>query len=535
MFRKLLGVLSIVVAAPGCIVYVVEESECDCGTKAPGDAAVDAPQPDAVPTDGGCCEDAPADAPEASVDADADAPPTRPLIDVSHVREVRGAWVASVSNIDWPSRTGLSPAAAKAELEKILDALRDMGANTVKLQIRPESDALYASTIEPWSRFLTGTQGVDPGWDPLAFAVAESHARGLELHAWINPYRAASNRNIAVAANHVAKTQSQYAYVYDTSIVMDPGAAPVRDHVVSVVTDVVARYDVDGIVFDDYFYPYPKAGVVFPDDATYAAYTSAGGTLSKADWRRSNVNALVEAVAKAIAKTKPHVRFGISPFGIWRPNNPPGVVGLDAYSEIYADALAWLDGGWVDYVGPQLYWATTSSGQPFVALNQWWTAQAKARGRWNVPSLAAYKMGTAGYDLAEFRAEFTAIRGANADGCKGAVFFSMKQLLADLGGLASMVRAEYWSTPAVPPPLATATSATFDPPQIQQAGGTWQIGHAQPSVRGYMVYDTSGATPIPRRWIRGASAAIELPAGSYAISAVDQRDVESKGVRVDAP
>ncbi|MCZ7682039.1 MAG: family 10 glycosylhydrolase [Sandaracinaceae bacterium] len=199
---------------------------------------------------------------------------------MGHERELRAAWVASVFNITWPSRNDLSVAASRAEIARILDLMAALRMNAAVVQIRPESDALYRSSIEPWSRFLTGTQGTDPGWDPLAVWIEEAHARGIELHAWMNPYRGMASASATTAATHVTRTLSPHAHPWSTTIWMDPGASEVRAHVVSVVRDVVGRYDVDGIHFDDYFYPYPDGTRTFPDDATYDAYLAAGGALS---------------------------------------------------------------------------------------------------------------------------------------------------------------------------------------------------------------------------------------------------------------
>ncbi len=374
------------------------EVDLDAGPLArPADAAVVPPTEAGADVGTAPAEGGPRDAAEGGPRDAADAPQ---LLRVAHDRELRAAWVASVYNLDWPSRVGLPEAEAKRELGALLDALVAAGANALNFQVRPESDALYPSSLEPWSRFLTGTQGQDPGWDPLAFALSEAHARGLELHAWLNPFRAAANASIPLAPNHVAARYPEHARLYGTVVTMDPGEPVVRDHVVAVVRDLVARYDVDGVVFDDYFYPYPIAGTPFPDDASYSAYLASGGALSRSDFRRANVNEVVHEVSAAIASLRPTTRFGVSPFGIYRPGSPPGVVGLDAYEALSADSLAWLARGDLDYLGPQLYWPTTSTGQPFAALASFWADQTSARGRWLVPSLDATKAGTAGWDRA---------------------------------------------------------------------------------------------------------------------------------------
>src|SRR6185503_5461665 len=277
-------------------------------------------------------------------------------------REFRGAWVATVGNIDWPSRPTLNTWDQQRELLAILDRAVALKLNTIVFQIRPGADALYASPYEPWSQFLTGRQGrpPEPAWDPLSFAVEQAHKRGLELHAWFNPYRAAYSRDTVTARTHISRTDPSLVRSYDRYLWMDPGDLEVRRRSVRAVVDVAKRYDVDGVHIDDYFYPYPvtQAGkkVDFPDSETYARYVKAGGKLAKDDWRRDNVDKLVEALYKGVHAVKPWVKVGISPFGIWRPGNPPQIAGFDAYAEIYADSKKWLQNGWGDYFAPQLYW-----------------------------------------------------------------------------------------------------------------------------------------------------------------------------------
>ena len=298
------------------------------------------------------------------------------------VREFRAAWVATVGNIDWPSHKGLSTAEQQAELLAILDRAVQLKLNVIIFQVRSACDAMYASRIEPWSEYLTGTMGKPPQpyYDPLAFAVAEAHQRGLELHAWFNPYRA---RRLAAkspaASNHVSKTRPQLVRQYGQFLWLDPGEKAVQDYSLSVILDVVKRYDVDGVHFDDYYYPYKEkdaAGKVldFPDDASWRRF-GASGKLNRDDWRRENVNQFIARVYKSIKSTKPWVKFGVSPFGIWRPGYPPQIKGLDSYAELGCDSRKWLANGWVDYCAPQLYWSIDAPGQSFPALLKWWAAQ----------------------------------------------------------------------------------------------------------------------------------------------------------------
>jgi len=249
-------------------------------------------------------------------------------------------------------------AGQKAELLAILDRAAQLRLNAIIFQVRPACDALYASPIEPWSEYLTGAMGKapQPFYDPLTFAVEEAHKRGLELHAWFNPYRAAHpSAKSPIASNHISKTKPSLVRRYGKHLWLDPGEKEVQDYSLSVVMDVVRRYDVDGVHFDDYFYPYKESEGGFPDDASWKRF-GAGGKLSRDDWRRENVNTFIRRVYETIKAAKPWVKFGVSPFGIWRPGNPSSVQGLDAYQELYADSRKWLQNAWVDYFTPQLYW-----------------------------------------------------------------------------------------------------------------------------------------------------------------------------------
>jgi uncharacterized lipoprotein YddW (UPF0748 family) len=309
------------------------------------------------------------------------------------MREFRGAWVATVKNIDWPSAEGLNSAQQQAELLAILDRAVQLKLNAVIFQVRPACDAMYVSKIEPWSEYLTGVMGraPQPYYDPLAFAIAEAHKRGLELHAWFNPYRARLLENAPPASSdHVSHRRPQLVRQYGRYLWLDPGEKQVQDYSLSVVMDVVKRYDLDGVHFDDYFYPYKEKDASgkeldFPDEASWRRF-GAGGKLSRDDWRRENVNHFIERVYQSIKSAKPWVKFGVSPFGIWRPGYPAQVSGFDAYAGLYADSRKWLANGWVDYFAPQLYWSIDSPGQSFPALLKWWAAQ-NAQGRLLVPGM----------------------------------------------------------------------------------------------------------------------------------------------------
>jgi uncharacterized lipoprotein YddW (UPF0748 family) len=296
---------------------------------------------------------------------------------VHPLREFRAAWVASVANINWPSKPGLTTAEQQAEAISILDYLQVNNFNAVILQVRPQADALYASDIEPWSYFLTGEQdkAPDPYYDPLSFWVEEAHKRGLELHAWMNPYRAHHSSGKEISAKSIVRTHPETVYwLKEGYWWMDPALQFTQDHTSKVVMDVVKRYDVDGIHFDDYFYPYPSynGGDDFPDDRSWNSYVENGGTMSRGDWRRNAVNTLIERLYKEIKAEKRHVKFGLSPFGIWRPGFPKSVEGFDQYDKLYADAKLWLNKGWIDYFTPQLYWPSYKMNMSFPVLLGWW-------------------------------------------------------------------------------------------------------------------------------------------------------------------
>jgi uncharacterized lipoprotein YddW (UPF0748 family) len=286
--------------------------------------------------------------------------------------EMRAAWVASVYNLNFPSKAGLAADTQKAQILRILDAARAARLNALMVQVRPECDALYESSLEPWSRFLTGTQGRSPGYDPLAFFIAEGRKRGIDIHAWINPYRAATSASAARSGKHVANKLPGSTRRLKKMLWLDPSSPEVQDHVVAVVRDLVRRYPVAGVHLDDYFYPYPETyDGSFPDSALYARYQARGGTLSRGDWRRHNVNTMVQKLAAA-THSRPGCKFGISPFGIYTKGQPPTVqAGLDQLHELYSDPVAWLQQGWVDYLAPQLYW-DDGGKQSFSALLRWW-------------------------------------------------------------------------------------------------------------------------------------------------------------------
>lgn len=361
-------------------------------------------------------------------------------------REFRGAWVASVHNIDWPSKPGLSEAAQKAQLRAILDRAAALKLNAILLQVRPASDALYSSSKEPWSQFLTGRQGVSPGYDPLAFAIAEAHRRGLELHAWINPFRAATNVKTALAPNHVAKRHPEWVRSYGTQLWLDPGEPAAREYVLSVIADIARRYDVDGIHIDDYFYPYPSKGGAFPDESSWNRHGAQSG-MSRGDWRRNNINSFVRAMYSTVKSARPSAKVGISPFGIWRPGVPPTTTAqLDAYGMLFADSRKWLAEGWCDYLAPQLYWSIAPAKQSFPVLLAWWRSQSNGKPVW--PGIATDRIGSKrpAREIAN-QIEITR-RGTNAP---GHIHWSMKSLMQNRGGVAELLKAGPYADRATVP------------------------------------------------------------------------------------
>ena len=411
------------------------------------------------------------------------------------------------------------------------------GLNAIFFQVRPESDALYASSLEPWSRFLSGTQGEDPGYDPLAILLELAHARGLEVHAWLNPYRGMSSTSATTASTHVTRTLSSHAIRYGTAIVMDPGAPEVRAHVLSVIADLADHYDVDGIHFDDYFYPYPDAGgTPFPDDATYAAYTSGGGTLGLADWRRDNVNALVREVHDQLEAEHPTMRFGISPFGIYRPGMPAGIRGLDAYATIYCDAPHWMAEDWVDYVAPQLYWPTTPAAQAFEPLIGWWGMQADAHEH-VIAGQALYRLGTTtSWTLAELETQIEIVRGLEVGGrIGGSLFFRYANLDADLLGSATAFADRVYASPALAPAIPRLASSGTAPaaPLPTASGGTIHLTHEdRAGVRFFAIYRDDGGSFVLDRVLGADAIDVSTGPGTWAVSAIGRGGLESRGARL---
>lgn len=362
--------------------------------------------------------------------------------------ELRGAWLATVVNLDWPSASTLTVAQQQAELIENLDEIKSLGLNAVYFQVRTEADALFPSPYEPWSFWLSGKQGVAPipMWDPLAFAIEEAHKRGLELHAWMNPYRASRDTaSYAWADTHVAKRKPDWMMYFTSSTgtyaMLNPGSPAVRDYIASLIADIVRRYDVDGIHFDDYFYPYnPK--ITSEDAREFRAYGSAFRDVH--EWRRDNVNRMVAQVHDTIKAIDPLVKFGISPFGI-RLNSDANTRGTEGYHSLYADAVAWFRAGKLDYVTPQLYWERDHRLAPYEPLLKWWSRTAATYGRHLYVGLAPYRP----WPASEIGAQIRLNRGA--DGAQGAIYFRTKSLTQATNGLQDTLRLRLYPHPALVP------------------------------------------------------------------------------------
>lgn len=362
-------------------------------------------------------------------------------------REFRGTWLSTVYNLDWPTTKG-NVATQKTELTTLLDSLKSAGINAVFFQVRTACDALYNSPYEPWSYWLTGTQGTAPSplYDPLEFAIDEAHKRGMELHAWFNPYRAVEG-SAALSSSHVVNQHPEWILTVGSGSkkILNPGLQSVRDYNIQIISDVVTRYDIDGVHFDDYFYPYSPNNITTEDNATFTAYPR--GFSNIADWRRDNINIFIHAVNSAIKSIKPYVKFGISPFGIWKSGTPSGITGTSAYSTLYCDAIKWLQDGSVDYITPQLYWKIGGS-QDYDALQNWWADQASTYGRHFYPG----QQFTSGYTNGELPAQIRINRKNSKTG--GNVLFRSEFIQTNNLTLKDSLKGYFFKYPALMPVMS---------------------------------------------------------------------------------
>ncbi|MCV2367980.1 glycoside hydrolase family 10 protein [Roseateles oligotrophus] len=375
-------------------------------------------------------------------------------------REFRAAWVATVANIDWPSRKGLSSAEQQAEVLALLDRASALKLNALILQVRSSADAIYPSALEPWSEYLSGTQGQapEPFYDPLALWVSEAHRRGIELHVWFNPFRARqSGAKSEAAPQHLSRSQPTWVKPYGDQQWIDPGEPAAAEHALAVIADVLRRYDVDAVHIDDYFYPYPlqdgvsKQEIDFPDEPAWRRYSQAGGALERADWRRQNVDRLVQRIAELVKRTRPWVRFGISPFGLPKPAlRPAGIAGFSQYDKLYADVERWLNEGWLDYLAPQLYWPIAQKPQAFGVLLDYWHGQ-NLQGRHIWPGLFTSKLTDKpdSWPLDEILQQIELVRQRRPG--SGHAHFSMVALLQNRRGLADALMAGPYAEAALVP------------------------------------------------------------------------------------
>ncbi|MDJ0463267.1 family 10 glycosylhydrolase [Streptomyces sp. H27-C3] len=371
--------------------------------------------------------------------------------------ELRGMWLATVANRDWPSAPGLTAAEQKAELLAHLDTAVRRRLNAVVLQVRPTADALWPSPYEPWSACLTGVQGKDPGWDPLGTAVREAHERGLELHAWFNPYRVANHTDPSrLVASHPARVHPDWVLPYGGKLYYNPGLPEVRKFVQDAMLDAVRRYDIDAVHWDDYFYPYPVAGQTFADGDAYARH--GGAFPDRAAWRRDNTDRLVSETAARIKEIKPKVRFGISPFGVWRnattdPLGSPTRAGVQTYDDLHADTRKWVKEGWIDYIAPQLYWNIGFTAADYAKLLPWWADVVRGTGVELYAGEALYKAGDPAQgapwqDPAELSRHLTLAK--KSPEVRGHIFFSAKEVAADRIGAMAKVVTDHYPTPVRP-------------------------------------------------------------------------------------
>ena len=476
--------------------------------------------------------------------------------------EFRAVWVASVENIDWPSKKGLPADSQKVEFIRLLDMHKRNGLNAIVAQIRPAADALYPSPYEPWSEWLTGVQGKPPSpyYDPLEFMIEETHKRGMEFHAWCNPYRAVKTiGKSSVAPDHITRQHPDWFVRFQNTLYFDPGNKEVQQYVTNVIRDIVRRYDIDALHFDDYFYPYEIVegggpGRDFPDDASYALY---GNGLSRGDWRRSNTDSIILQISKAIKEEKKYCKFGISPFAIWRslakdPDGSDTHSSVSNYDNLYADILLWLKNGWVDYVVPQIYFAFNHPHAPYGVLLDWWNNHSY--GRQCYIGLGIYNAGTtaAWRDRTQLPRQIQAYR--DAPNVQGAVYFSSASFQTNPLGWSDSLRLNYYNYPALIPPMAWIDTVKPHEPSLHNEFDkktsiqtSWlSRGDTQDTLRGYAIYQSETPNPdinasrvyqfIPYDPVAGFRIRISPDRTArqyyYFATAVSTRNVESDPVPV---
>ncbi|OJF12676.1 glycoside hydrolase family 10 protein [Couchioplanes caeruleus] len=495
--------------------------------------------------------DAPEPAPTTG-QAAAGAPGRCGAVPVRATRELRGMWLTTVMNIDWPSRPGLGEAEVRAEYLRWLDLAVAQRHNAIFVHVRPSGDAFWPSAYAPWSEWLTGKRdGRSPGWDPMAFMVAEAHARNLEFHAWFNPYRGTQpgpggpGADFAkLAPNHPLLKHRDWAIAYPDGerarLYFDPGNPAARKFVEDAMLEAVEKYDVDGVHFDDFFYPYPEGGGnTFRDDASFAQRSDK--SMSRAEWRRQNVNTLVREMSERIKQLKPWVKFGISPFGIWRnkTTDPEGSDsrGLQSYDTIYADTRTWVRERWLDYVVPQLYWAIGFDKADYAKILPWWTEVVEGTGVQLYIGQADYRVGEKGPWREPGQLE-RQLALNDTYGVHGSVHFSAKQVRADRLGAVTRYRTRHYATPALLPAMDRLSARPPAAPRVtavRRANGVtaveWQAGGGSEPVS-WALYRVDGAAAnLVATGRTGTQQVVDPapPAGgaTYCLSALDRSGNES--------
>lgn len=426
-------------------------------------------------------------------------------------REFRGAWSACIYNIDWPSVKGLSAAAQKSQLLTILNKMESLNMNALIFQVRSHADATYRSNREPWSPWLTGQMGRSPGYDPLQFCVEQAHARGIQVHAWFNPFRALPNASMPTTSQHIARSKPHLIKRYGNYKWMDISKYESRQIAENVILDVVNRYDIDGVHLDDYFYPYPKAQYgEFPD----------GKTPSQ---RREYVDSFVKNLYSSVKERKPWVRVGISPFGIWRPRVPSGIeANVDSYEHLAADSRKWLKNGWVDYLMPQLYWRDYPTKQSFSHLLQWWRNQG-SRPVW--PGIATARINSKddpGRPASEIVKQVSYSRSIGKN-WSGHAHWSVSALMQNKGGISTAMKSGLYGQPALVPPMRWLEKKAPETPKLSISSNqaTWSVGNNAHTVAIQVKQDGQW---IPYKVLPAYKKSTTLPEGiqNVAVRAVNR-------------
>ena len=467
--------------------------------------------------------------------------------------DLRAMWIASVVNLDWPARKGQSVQAQQQQLIDYFDLAKRNNFNAVVLQVRPAADTFWPSDKEPWSRWLTGKQGQDPGYDPLAFATEEAHKRGLQLHAWFNPYRVTMGKSLnTLTPDHPARVNPDWVIRKDGKWYYDPGNPAVRAHVVDVIMEAVERYDIDGVHFDDYFYPYPGSGRPFKDKASYEQF---GQGMTRGDWRRANTDALIKELSDRIEATKPWVQFGVSPFAVWRnkatdPEGSDTRAGVQNYDQLYADTRKWVREGWIDYIAPQIYWTRGFQVADYETITRWWANEidiAKANGHTVGLYIgeATYRAGT--NTTRDWRKKNVLVKHRKFTRTfpqvGGAIYFSARHIKADRRGTTSRLVNRFYSRSAIAPVFGNPTGAPPAPPtNVRSRGGqlTWTSGDN--NAVSYAIYQIPTTTPQSCALADASNLAAIVPAtaatmqwqgtveGTTVITAIDRWGRESQPV-----